>query len=191
MIQSRAPIIGYIGTREYEVIQDDIILIDFLTPKQCAKLIEIGERKGGFKPLENDEIPGQEIRISELGMWKELSVHWDNSIRVVMEKFWPMCGYFGLRDAFLLKYTMDGQREMLLHTDASLVTGSVKLNDDYEGGELYFPRQKFSNKDIPIGKCLLFPGQVTHCHQSLELKSGTKYSLTMWSSRGLSDEKPI
>ena len=89
-----------------------------------------------------------------------------------------------IRDsAFLIKYDLKGQRKLRLHTDASLVTGSVKLNDDYTGGELYFPRQDFSNKDVPVGKCILFPGQVTHSHTSKELLSGTKYSLTMWTNR--------
>ena len=88
-----------------------------------------------------------------------------------------------MRDAFVMKYTMDTQRSLNLHTDASLVTGSVKLNDDYTGGELYFPRQGISNKDIPPGKMILFPGAVTHGHTSTELTKGAKYSLTMWSSR--------
>ena len=69
-----------------------------------------------------------------------------------------------------------------MHSDISLVSGSVKLNDEYEGGELYFPRQNFSNKDIPVGKCILFPSQVTHPHTSTELLSGTKWSLTMWTN---------
>ena len=90
---------------------------------------------------------------------------------------------WGLRDAFIIKYEMDKQRELRVHNDASLVTGSVKLNDDYLGGQLVFPRQEFENTNIPVGKCLLFPGQVTHGHSSSLLESGTKYSLTIWSSR--------
>ena len=31
---------------------------------------------------------------------------------------------------------MNGQKSLRLHNDASLVTGSVKLNDDYTGGVL-------------------------------------------------------
>ena len=75
---------------------------------------------------------------------------------------------YGLRDAFIIKYEMDKQRSLRLHNDASLVTGSVKFNDDYEGGLLEFPRQGISNKAVPVGKCLLFPGQVTHAHTSTE-----------------------
>jgi len=95
---------------------------------------------------------------------------------------------YGLRDAFIIKYEMDKQRSLRLHNDASLVTGSVKLNDNYEGGLLEFPRQGITNKDVPVGKCILFPGQVTHGHTSTELLSGVKYSLTIWSSRYENDE---
>ena len=42
--------------------------------------------------------------------------------------------HIGLRDAFVMRYSMDTQTSLGFHTDASLVTGSVKLNGDYEGG---------------------------------------------------------
>ena len=94
----------------------------------------------------------------------------------------PMA-HIGLRDAFTMKYTPDTQNMLALHTDASLVTGNVKLNEDYEGGELLFPRQNFSNINVPKGRCLLWPSEVTHGHAVNEIYNGTKYSLTMWTSR--------
>ena len=104
-----------------------------------------------------------------------------------MDKEFNPCHNYGMRDAFIIKYEMNKQRDLPLHSDASLVTGSIKLNDKYTGGELYFPRQDFKNTDIPVGKCILFPGQVTHPHTSLELQSGTKWSLTIWSKRQWQD----
>ena len=92
-----------------------------------------------------------------------------------------------MKDAFLIKYDQKRQNELKLHNDASLVSGSIKLNDDYEGGELYFPRQRFSNQNIPVGKCILFPSQVTHGHSSIKLLSGTKYSMTIWTQRFTGD----
>ena len=172
----------YIPTVDYEVLDDDIIMIDYLTPSMCDALIELSEANGGYKGLEGDDVPAQEIRLSVLGVRDVTAAHWWDYVAPVMGKHWKFCSYRGLRDAFIIKYTMEGQKELRLHTDISLVTGSVKLNDDYEGGELYFPRQNFSNKDVPVGKCILFPGQVTHPHTSKELKSGTKWSLTMWSN---------
>ena len=91
--------------------------------------------------------------------------------------------HHGLRDAFTMKYTVETQKSLGLHTDASLVTGSVKLNEDFEGAEVVFPRQNFSNINVPKGRCLLWPSEVTHGHYVPDLLSGTKYSLTMWTSR--------
>ena len=90
---------------------------------------------------------------------------------------------YGVRDAFIMKYTPETQNKLALHHDASLVTGSIKLNEQYKGGSLVYPRQDMSNDNTKVGNCILFPGQVTHGHQCLEITEGTKYSLTIWTSR--------
>ena len=179
--------ITYIPTRGYEILSDDIILIDFMSEDMCQKMISLAEDKT-FHYMEGDKVPSQDLRLKEIDLWDSLEKHWMKTVYDIVWEFWNPCHMYGLRDAFIIKYEMDKQRSLRLHNDASLVTGSVKLNDDYEGGILEFPRQKISNKDIPIGKCILFPGQVTHGHTSTELLSGIKYSLTIWSSRFENDE---
>ena len=181
------PIITYSSSSVYEKISDDMLLIDFMSEDMCKKMISLSE-KHTFKSLSYDKVKGQELRLREFGLWDELEEHWNTNIYPVVHEFWNPCHMWGMRDAFLIKYEMDKQRDLPLHNDASLVTGSVKLNDDYEGGILEFPRQKLSNKDIPIGKCILFPGQVTHGHLSTPITKGTKYSLTIWSQRYTGDD---
>ena len=176
------PVITYTQTKKYDILSDDILLIDFMSEDMCQKMISLSE-KHTFQSLSYDKVKGQELRLKEFGMWDELEEHWNTHVYPIVHEFWTPCHMWGMRDAFLIKYEMEKQRDLPLHNDASLVTGSVKLNDDYEGGVLEFPRQKFSNKDIPIGKCILFPGQVTHGHLSTSITKGTKYSLTIWSQR--------
>jgi predicted 2-oxoglutarate/Fe(II)-dependent dioxygenase YbiX len=60
------------------------------------------------------------------------------------------------------------------------VSASVKLNNDYTGAELQFPRQEFSNADLPVGSLIAWPSLVTHPHLSAPITSGVKYSLTIW-----------
>ena len=86
-----------------------------------------------------------------------------------------------------MKYSDDTQKTLHLHNDVSLVTGSVKLNDDYEGGVLHWPRLGINNADVLVGKMIIFPGQLTHGHYVDELKSGTKYSMTFWTARWKGD----
>ena len=176
------PIITYTQTKSYDILSDDMLLIDFMSEDMCQKMISLSE-KHTFKSLSYDKVKGQELRLKEFGLWYELEEHWNTYIYPIVYEFWTPCHMWGMRDAFLIKYEMEKQRDLPLHNDASLVTGSVKLNDNYEGGVLEFPRQKLSNKDIPIGKCILFPGQVTHGHLSTPITKGTKYSLTIWSQR--------
>lgn len=166
-----------------DVIDTDMLVIDFMTQSQCEDLIAIADKHGGWGSLSYDKFPAQEIRMKELGLWEELEAHWQKHLYPVIEKYWKPMEMYGLRDAFVMRYALDTQVSLSHHTDASLVTGSVKLNDDYEGADLVFHRQNISNKDIPVGRCILFPGMVTHGHECLELIKGTKYSLTMWSSR--------
>ena len=172
---------------QYEKINDDMILVDFLSPEMCNSLIELSDNHGKWESLSYDNFPAQEIRIKELDLWESMEHHWKKYIDPIIEEFWPPTQMYGLRDAFILRYSLETQKRLNLHNDASLVTGSVKLNDDYEGADLYFPRQNVSNKDIPVGKCILFPGQLSHAHTSRDLISGVKYSLTIWTSRYVDD----
>lgn len=177
-----SPIV-HIPTHDYEILDKDMLLVDYLTPTMCDDLIAVADEHGGWGSLSYDKFPAQEIRLKKLGLWEEMQRHWEKYLYPIIEKYWWPMEMYGMRDAFVMRYAMDTQRKLNLHTDASLVTGSVKLNDNYEGADLVFPRQGISNKDIPVGKCILFPGTVSHPHECTELKSGVKYSLTMWSSR--------
>ena len=168
---------------EYEEVASEILVTDFMSEAQCQRYIEASESLGRWGELDGDKFPAQEIRLKELGLWDEISEQWAEKLSKICEKHWHPEAYLGLRDAFTMRYSMETQTELGLHTDASLFTGSVKLNEDYSGAELVFPRQEFTNKDVKVGQCILFPSMVTHGHKVLPLRGGKKYSLTMWTCR--------
>ena len=168
---------------EYEEVAPEILVAEFMSEAQCQRYIEASESLGRWGELDGDKFPAQEIRLKELGLWDEISEQWADKLSKICEKHWHPEAYLGLRDAFTMRYSMDTQTELGLHTDASLFTGSVKLNDNYAGAELVFPRQEFTNKNVKVGQCILFPSMVTHGHKVLPLRGGKKYSLTMWTCR--------
>ena len=174
---------AYVTPTQYEVIGNEMLLIDFMTESQCQEWIDIGEKHGGWAPHPNDKFPSHDIHLKKLGLWDEMDAWWNKIAAPVFEQYWLPTQNHHLRKAFLMRYCENTQKTLGLHNDASMVTGSVKLNDDYEGATLYFPRHGVTNKDVPIGKMILFPGQVTHGHYVDELTAGTKYSLTLWSAR--------
>lgn len=55
----------------------------------------------------------------------------------------------------------------------------IYLNDDYKGGELYFPYQDITLKPN-AGDIVFFPSTFTHVHQAMPVKKGTKYVLVSW-----------
>ena len=134
----------FIPHRDYEILDRDMLLVDFMTQEQCERLIEISDNHGGWGSLEYDKFPAQEIRMRELGLWEDLEKHWNTYIVPTVEEYWKPILMYGLRDGFVMRYALDTQVSLNLHHDASLVTGSVKLNEDYKGAELIYPRQGLS-----------------------------------------------
>jgi hypothetical protein len=93
---------------------------------------------------------------------------------------WPLIEYRGLRDAFVIRYRAGEQESLRLHQDIGQISATGRLNDDYEGAALAFPRQGFENTAQPIGSLLAWPSLVTHPHEATQLVTGTKYALTIW-----------
>ena len=182
-VKMSAPMLYIPNYKGVDVISDDMLVIDFMTQSQCEDLIAMSDNHGGWEPLEGDKFPAYEIRMKQFGAFEALERHWEKNIYPITHQFWKPTLMYGLRDAFVMRYCLETQKSLNHHCDASMITGSVKLNDNYEGADLVFPRQNISNKDIDVGKCILFPGMVTHGHMCEELTSGVKYSLTMWTSR--------
>ena len=57
--------------RSYEVVSQDIILIDFMSRDMCEKMISLAEDKQ-FHIMEGDKVPSQDLRLREIGLWKSL-----------------------------------------------------------------------------------------------------------------------
>ena len=73
-----------------------------------------------------------------------------------------------------------------VHTDAMgkaggdrVVSSVLYLNDDYEGGELYFPLFDVTYKP-DAGSLVLFPSYYTYEHGAKPIKKGTKYCVLAW-----------
>jgi hypothetical protein len=56
------------------------------------------------------------------------------------------------------------------------IAGLFYVNDDYEGGELYFPNQGISFKP-KAGAAYFFPGDKNYIHGVSEVISGTRYTV--------------
>ena len=178
-------ILGYQGAvrdGEAAMVGQEIVQMPFWTPEFCATLIQAAQAAGGFAQQNDDPVPGYEISLAAIAPRLFEAVEQDIGMRMwpALQQWWPLIDYHGLRDAFVIRYAMGEQEELRMHHDVAQVSASIKLNDDYEGAVLEFPRQKFSNADVPVGDVIAWPSLVTHPHASSQLTRGVKYSLTIW-----------
>lgn len=163
-------------------VADEMFVLPFLTPAYCRALIDAAEAAGGFAHDPGDPVPGTEVSIARLSPAVFEAMENDIGARVWprLQGEWRYIDYHGINDAFIIKYEKGGQESLRIHHDVAQVSMSVKLNDDYAGAELDFPRQGFTNADLAVGELLVWPSLVTHPHASLQITSGVKYSLTIW-----------
>ena len=167
---------------QVQVIGQDLLVMPFWTPTFCATVIRASEAIGAFEPQPDDPVPGHEVSLALISPRLFEAVQDDLGARIwpKLRTVWPYVDYYGIRDAFVIRYAMGEQESLRIHHDVAQVSGSVKLNDHYQGAELSFPRQQVDNSQIPIGQLVVWPSLVTHPHQTEQLRSGVKYALTIW-----------
>lgn len=166
-------------------VATDILCVEFWKPEFCDLIIKAADNINQYESRPTDPVPGQELRINKISedLYVSFCKHWKQVIQPVLDNFYmlPAEQYFmGWKVPFIIKYEMHKQRYLRPHMDGSLITGTVRLNTKYTGGELIFPRQKYTNTNVPVGSILLWPSSIQHIHYSDQLTSGTKYSLVAW-----------
>ena len=80
------------------------------------------------------------------------------------------------KDLFIHLYTKDTISNNPTHIDFSGLSFTCPLNEGYEGGELYFPRQEITYKP-KMGEIVVFPGGITHPHRVNSVTDGERVVL--------------
>ena len=167
---------------EPRVVGQDLLALPFWTAEFCAAIIRAAEAVGAFEPQPDDPVPGHEVSLAVISPRLFAAVEADLGERVwpALQHVWPYIEYYGLRDAFVIRYALGQQEHLRIHHDVAQVSASIKLNEGYQGGELAFPRQDVTNAGLAVGELLAWPSLVTHPHETLPLRQGVKYGLTIW-----------
>lgn len=163
----------------------DILVMPFLTEEFCSELVHTAkhyEHRMLEHRQDSEQLSYHALHFTRIsGMLFEDWVQcWIRDLMPVVQSEWPLTRIPGWQDPFILHYANTGSTHLDLHHDYSTVSLNVKLNDDYEGADLEFPRQSWSARSVPVGHVIMWPSTVTHPHRVTELKQGEKYSLTAW-----------
>ena len=180
-----ARILGYAGAADERTglteIGAELYTVPFWTPEFCAAVVRAAALVG-FSPDPDDPVPGHEVSLAAISPALFGHVQDDLGLRIwpQLQEAWPLIDYHGVRDAFVIRYAAGEQEELRLHHDVAQVSGSVKLDEGFEGSELRFPRQDVDNAAVPVGSLLVWPSLVTHPHETAPLRRGVRHGLTIW-----------
>ncbi|MEP7202908.1 MAG: hypothetical protein ABI894_09880 [Ilumatobacteraceae bacterium] len=186
MFDDLQQLFGYQGAIDermsVELVAPDLVVIPCWTPPFCATVVRAAEAIGAFEPQAGDPVPGHEVSLAVISPRLFEAVQEDFGARIwpQMQTVWPFVDYYGLRDAFVIRYAKSEQESLRIHHDVAQISGSIKLNDAYSGADLVFPRQRFDNSSVGVGELLVWPSLVTHPHETAQLEDGIKYALTVW-----------
>ena len=165
-------------------ISNDIIVMPLWTKEFCQEIINFCNQTNKYhfdEQYQTTETRLSHVDDENMTMTKQFGDMYKKYIIPVINKEWMVMDFDGLMTPFILKYTMNGSRSIRIHSDSSIVTFHMKLNDQFTDGEVVFPRQNLTNKDIEIGHAVLFPGMVTHPHYSNPITSGERYAFVSFS----------
>ncbi len=158
----------------------DIVTVPFFTEEQALTLARIGIGSDGWKALKGDNVPGDELRLREIGLFETIEEALKSQLKHRLPTVWPTAGWKGAKDLFLIRYELGRQPGIRNHEDISYISGSVKLMPAEKGGVLVFPRQGFSDEHVPVGHLIIWPSQVTHPHGVTPVEKGKRVSLVVW-----------
>jgi predicted 2-oxoglutarate/Fe(II)-dependent dioxygenase YbiX len=191
---------GYFGNSEENIVE----VLNFLTPEEVAFLKNFMKTNTHWDYTE-DKYNEEGVQIYDASYWKDRVATWNtlekanpevitvisnavSRFKPVVEKFFNVVA-FPTKPA-LVRWTPGtyqiphADKELHIGEDAGKpnafpwydLAGLFYLNDEYDGGELYFPNQGIEFKP-KVGAAYFFPGDLNYIHGIREITSGERYTV--------------
>jgi hypothetical protein len=160
-----------------------IYVLPLLCPLYCEWLIRKSEEhaatSGGWTKNRHRGYPTTDLRAQDVpgvSTWVELSL-WPAIEKEVTNRYGLPPGACCLNDAFIVKYAASGQNRLDTHRDGCLLSGSITLNSEFEGGGLFI-HELGEKLTVNAGDLVLHCGK--WLHKALPVTQGVRFVLVFF-----------
>ncbi len=158
------------------------VFTNFISPELCSAIIE---------SIKNSEPSSEKpVQFSPDGNPLTFRKDWDINpyidtyneiVRGVIEAEYPV--RVKSRSAKIAEWTKNDVYDLHINdlgiNDFNNMSVTIYLNDDFEGGEYYFPTQNKIFKP-KAGDLIIFPGNMHYNHIISKVTSGSRYTIPLW-----------
>ena len=151
------------------------LLSSILSAEDSDEIIEIAERDGWNLALDSvDDQPAWEKNLAEHRIGELVAVRIRNAISNAFPNM-TLSGY----KAYIRKYAPETRASLPAPTDRSRLSVSLALNEDYEGGDLFYTDAEGNAQNVSLrkGDAFVFGGDLMHGVRPV--RKGVRYSLVV------------
>ena len=151
------------------------VLSSILSAEDSDQIIEIAERDGwNLAPDSVDDLPAWEKNLAEHRIGELVAVRIRNAISNAFPNM-TLSGY----KAYIRKYAPETRASLPAHTDRSRLSVSLALNENYEGGDLFYTDAEGNAQNVSLrkGDAFVFGGDLMHGVRPV--RKGVRYSLVV------------
>jgi len=154
----------------------DVFEIPFFTQEFCDKLVE-NLKDENFEQIGRWGTDVDTIHAKQISFDETLTNIIHEYVYSICQHEWHVEGRkWQVMDADNLFMRLKEGQDIRLHHDFVSISLFLKLDDESEGGELFFPKYNFTLSPKP-GHMYIYPGQITHRYGIKRISKGDTYFL--------------
>ncbi|MCZ6862057.1 MAG: hypothetical protein O7I42_17565 [Alphaproteobacteria bacterium] len=169
---------------DIRVWRHGVVSVPLLNGEYCRYLISKAERMNVWDAVHDEwerqtaGQKGKEVGIGTLDEAERFVEPFEQHLMPAVKAYYKL-EVTKILEPFIIRYTIGGITAMKRHKDRrGLVSGAIRLNDEFEGCRFRFPDLDFDAGVVPVGHILMFPKY--YDHEVTELTAGKRYSLAIW-----------
>ena len=161
----------------------DLLTFPLVTDTFCQEVIQQAEKYSKWTTDRHANYPTHDMELKSFGWGMIYQKIIDEYITPLVINRWGMTvdGDSFTSESFIAKYSADWQDYLAVHNDNSTFSCLVALNDEFEGGGTYYPRQNIE-VNLKPGYAVAHP-ELNYRHGGRAITKGTRYIIVSFIKR--------